>query len=1135
MTARAAANRPDAATERQIHAARPGDHVWVPANAGSGKTRVLTNRVIRLLSEGTPPQNILCLTYTKAAASEMQNRLFTRLGDWAMLPDAELERDLRALGVAAPFDAAGLASARRLFASAIEAPGGLRIQTIHAFCAGLLRRFPLEAGVSPQFAEIEDRAADLLREDIADELARTRTDIVAPMADLVTDEDFRKLTRAITAKAAFARPPDPAALALSLGLPADFDDDLPLRIAWSGSETALAGRIADCFRDQSKSYAEFAATLCGIDHENPSWAGLETLCSLFLYAKDQSSKSRNFPQSGHGKAVAAAAPIAEELHDWMDRVAEARAVQKALDCFRDSLALHRFGHAFHAAYTAAKAARGWLDFDDLITRARALLADPAVAAWVLFKLDGGIDHILVDEAQDTSPDQWEIIARLAEDFATGEGARPEVRRTLFVVGDRKQSIYSFQGADPDAFDRMRQVFASRFEAAQDRLFEVPLEHSFRSSTAILSAVDRTFEGAAADGVGIGISHVAYHGDLPGRVELWPPLDKDEADDAPAHWADPVDRPSPRDPKVRLAEMIADRIRQMIADGERIPVAGHNGAPARSRPVTAGDVLILVRRRSGIFPHLIRACKAAGLDIAGADRLKIGGELAVKDLAALLQFLALPEDDLSLACVLRSPLIGWDEQALFTLAHRRPEGQYLWTALRETRGPDDPARRLLDDLRDRADFLRPFDLIDRVLNRWNGRARLLARLGDEAEDGIDALLSQALAYEETEVPSLTGFLGWLQSEEVEIKRQMDSQGDRLRVMTVHGAKGLEAPIVILPDSEVPRWQVRGRILYAGDGVPVWKPKSDAVPPVVARLSEDILAAERREWRRLLYVAMTRAESRLIVCAAGKTGAPGDSWHSLVADGMTRLATEEIDTPAGPGLAHVHGDIDRLELADRAGTEPVLPQPLPDLGPVPPARRSAPLSPSDLGGAKVLPGEPEAGLDGEAARARGTLLHRLLEHLPAAPPETWADLAERLIAAGADGLPVPDPDGLFAEARGLLRDPGLAHLFAPGTRAEAALSAPVPVLGGQVVYGAIDRLIVAPDRVLAVDYKTNRIVPESPEAVPEGLLRQMGAYAAMLAEVFPDRAVETAILWTRGPRLMPLPAALIAAALGRVTLP
>jgi len=1087
----------DEATRNQIAAADPVANTWLVANAGSGKTRVLTDRVARLLLGGAEPLSILCLTYTKAAAAEMQNRLFKTLGGWAMATDAALRDSLAGLGEDGDLSPARLARARQLFAKAIETPGGIRIQTIHSFCAALLRRFPLEAGVSPGFTEIDDRSALLLREEILEDMALGPN---APALEglLAQGGDLGKLLDEIIAlRADFDSEAD---LRVALSVPDGLDEAALLGRVFIGGEEALIRQILPILAGGGSTDQKARARLADLLPLTPSLAALSVLEDILLTgggAKEPfTAKLGAFPTKALRQALG---PVQDDLERLMLRVEAVRADRIALALLRKTEALHRFARAFLSRYRAAKDRRGWLDFDDLITLATGLLTDPSLSAWVLYRLDGGISHVLVDEAQDTSPAQWRLIQLLTAEFTAGQGIH-EGPRTLFVVGDKKQSIYSFQGADVTAFDMMRDRFRLAFEQAGSALEERPLIHSFRSSPAILRLVDLCFTGERQGAMGGALRHAAFHENLPGRVDFWPPVPAPEAAE-PGEWFRPEDRTGAESAETVLAHQIAAEIRGLIDRGERITDRG------QVRPVHEGDFLILVRRRRGLFQEVIRACKMRGLQIAGADRLTLTEELAVKDILALLNFLNTPEDDLSLAAALRSPLFGLSEDSLFRLAHGRKG--FLWERLRQAEGFDE-TRAMLEDLRDQAEYLRPFELIDRVLTRHDGRRKLLGRLGEEAADGIDELLSQALAYEQVDVPGLTGFLVWMASGEVEAKRQAESEGHRIRVMTVHGAKGLEAPIVILPDTADRRPPQEPPIVVPEDGPPLWLLGKDETVPLAQAATDARKAVREAESLRLLYVAVTRARSWLIVAAAGKAGE--GSWY-----GMLRAAAEGLPLLPGPEgrMRHEVGEW-HPPLAASAAVAEALALPdwaLRDASPAPGARRV--ITPSDLGGAKTLPGEGAGDPD---ALVRGTLLHGFLERFPG------------LDAADRDNLAQAAPE-LAARAAALIADMALAPLFGPDSLAEVGFALD---WNGGLLTGAIDRLVVTPDRVLVVDYKSNVVVPQRPEDVPEGYLRQLGAYAHAAAALYPGRRVEVAILWTESGLLMPLDPEIVRDALARAAM-
>lgn len=1100
-----------AASERQVQAAQPSFSTWLSANAGSGKTRVLTDRVARLLLGGVEPQHILCLTYTKAAATEMQNRLFRRLGDWAMKPDADLRAALTDLGEGDVLDPARLAGARRLFARAIETPGGLRIQTIHSFCASLLRRFPLEAGVSPQFAELDDRSAQLLQNEIVEEMA----EFIAPgrvsrLAQAWTGEEFSTLLRQVVAqRARFARPMKASDARHLFGLEQHQTMTSLIAEVFLGDEDAWMPDIIAAMGRGSTTDVKNAERLRALDLAAPNLTTLSALEAVFLTGSSAklpfSAKIGSLPTKETRKTIAP--DLLERLDTLMGRVEAARAQRCALMAMDRTLTLHRFAEVFLPLYEERKAARGWLDFDDLISRASSLLTDAGVAAWVLFRLDGGIDHILVDEAQDTSPEQWKVIESLTAEFTAGSGAR-EVERTLFIVGDKKQSIYSFQGADVAAFDEKLKVFEKRFEVVGRSFQSLELEHSFRSSPAILRVVDDTFGDRFPTALGGRSSHIAQWSFMPGRVDLWPliePVDGKDEDD----WRNPVDQITPEHHTARLAGRIAGEVDALIRKGTAI-----TDSRGKTRPIHAGDVLILVQKRSVLFSEIIRACKAKGLPIAGADRLKLGGELAVKDICALLSFLATPEDDLALATVLRSPICGWTEIELHRLA--QPRKGWLWEEMRGRAEEFPKTFELLKDLRDQADFLRPYDLIERLLIRHDGRRRLVQRLGVEAEEGIDELLSQALAYERSDIPSLTGFLVWLATDDVEVKRQTESEGRRIRVMTVHGAKGLEAPIVILPDTCDTRDRDRDEVVEV-DGAAVWRVSVDESPPALSIARAQRKAREAEERLRLLYVAMTRAQSWLIVCGAGEAKQE-QAWYRLIEQGMHAAGTQPL---TDGGLRHSFGIWpDPVEPAFEADEMAELPRWASEAAATP-VRPEQPITPSALGGAKAL---AEDEMDEENAKERGTALHLLLEHLPIAASVERETIAERLVPDAAMRAELlPEVTRVLEVHSGLFALPAL-------TEVEICAK-----LSGRAMRGTVDRLILMSDRILAIDYKSNRVIPARAEDTPEGLLRQMGAYAQALQQVYPDRLVETAILWTREALLMPLSRDIVSAALLRTTIP
>ncbi|NQW09722.1 MAG: double-strand break repair helicase AddA [Alphaproteobacteria bacterium] len=1151
----------DEASLRQREAADPAASVWVAASAGSGKTKVLTDRLLNLLLAGSRPERLLCLTFTKAAAAEMATRLSEKLSSWTVMPEEGLLAELRALGDREPSQDR-LLKARRLFAEVLDAPGGLKIQTIHAFAQSLLGRFPLEAGVPPNFHLADERAAEVLLAEaerrVLDAAGAGLDPVVTAALSLVTarvdQTRFRELLRAVLSRRArlaalFAESGgvDAAVGRVYAALGADrsaTDADL---LAVAGGETAF-DRAA--LRHMAEALSRGAKTDQGRSGIMLDWLSapdsegraLHWEAYRGVYLTAEGGVRKTLASKGareHNPAIDAL--MAREA----ERVWQVEEARRAAATAERTGALLVLAAAVIEAYENEKVHRAALDYDDLVRRARDLLDRPGVAAWVLFKLDGGLDHILIDEAQDTSPAQWEIVRALAEEFFAGFGARaardPGITRTIFAVGDVKQSIYSFQGADPAGFTTARDHFAERVLAAEQRFQRIPLQVSFRSTGAVLAAVDAVFAQAEArDGVAeddFPIEHRAFRDGQAGRVEVWPTLVPADAEDGTL-WSPPLQRVDGDEPRRRLAQLLAERIQRWILDKDRLP--------ARNRPIRAGDVMILVQRRGAFVGEVVAALKTCGVPVAGVDRMALTEPMAVRDLIALGQAILLPNDDLTLATVLKSPLIGLSEEDLYDLCHDRREPR-VWHELRRRAGETGPLanadRRFLEWV-GLADRLPPHEFYQRVLAR-GGRERLVARLGPEAEDAIDEFLAQTLAYERDHAPSLQGFLHWLAASAFVVKRELEGGSvDQVRVMTVHGAKGLQAPIVILPDTlRVPRLQ--DQVLWhrdaAGIEVPLWTGADAGADRVSAAARAVAKARQLEEYRRLLYVAMTRAEDRLIVCGwDGRRAATVGNWYGLIRDGLAGLATPM----AIPGLT-TGGDAHGLVFESRQTATPPSAEAAGasgDLDPLPewalrPPREAEPRPPSPLAPTPPTGEEPavRSPLDADDGRRfkRGSLLHRLLQMLPELPAERRAEAGRRFLARPIHAVGAADAEEWLAEALAVLDDPAFAPMFAAGSRAEVPIVGVVSGPDGpEVVSRRIDRMAVTDEAVLVVDFKTNRPPPRSIDAVPDIYLRQMATYRTLLAGLYPDRPVRAALLWTDGPRLMALPEDVLVARGGQI---
>ena len=1112
----------------QADAADPRACVWVSANAGTGKTHVLTMRVLRLMLGGTAPSRILCLTYTKAAAAEMSKRVFDELASWVMLAPPDLAAALQKLTGQKP-SPAEIALARTLFTAAIETPGGLKVQTIHAFCERLLQRFPLEAGVTPGFAILEDEMARKLKREAIDVMLTRATardagggnrTATAAMSDALktaiayaADDRFDEilgeaLRHRAWLDAAVRLPADTAKGASGLeAVQALFNAHFGVRA--KATPEAIANELAKLLPDATlKRVRDVLAgglkTDVGLaeklDEALTATTPIERAGAVhgFLTKSDGTAREKFFTKD----LARDHADLDEALRRVQDRALALCNELRAAEAITATMALHRLADAVMQNYQTAKARRAGLDFDDLIAHTTRLLASGTSPEWVLYKLDNGLDHILVDESQDTSPDQWKVVEALAKEFFSGRGAGDTVR-TIFAVGDEKQSIYSFQGAAPEMFSDMGAGFETMAGKAGVLWRQIPLNVSFRSVAPVLGAVDLVFANpdatpGLASSAGL-IEHIAKRQGSAGLVELWPAETYDAPPETDA-WS-PLDETAASAPAVRLAAKIAAQIKTWLTTGERLP--------SENRAIGAGDILILVRKRNPFAGPMVAALKAAGIAVAGADRIRLSEQIAVEDLLSLGDLLTLPEDDLALAEVLKSPLFGLNDDDLLRLAWQR-KGT-LWQSLLKQAGAVPrfaPAAGLLKKWRKAADFIPPFEFFAGVLDGDGMRKKLVARLGPDAADPIDEFLNLALTYDDGAPPSLSRFLAWVREGNREIKRDMEHGRNEVRVMTVHGAKGLEAPIVFLPDtcSAGSASRQGGKPLLLDDmvrpqGAPppfFWPVKGTSKLDAVAAAKDALEASDAEERDRLLYVAMTRARDRLYIAGfEGKNGRARGCWYDLIAaalapvlktcngtDGASvlRLESPQDADPETPkaALAVLQSAMPPPSWANRpAPREPQLAVPLapsrlapyesdeageplsveppqdrfsepPGVPPmqsaVPPVQDGVPpiqsrVPPIQVGASASKGSKTAAGYDG-ARFLRGTLTHALLQHLPTLEAARWARAAEAFVAARGSALSNKARKSICSETLAILTDPRFAALFGPMSQAEVPIVAEIP---------------------------------------------------------------------------------------------
>jgi ATP-dependent helicase/nuclease subunit A len=1113
----------------QLRASRPEAHVWLSASAGTGKTQVLAARVFRLLLRGVEPAAILCLTFTKAGAAEMAARVNRQLAAWVRMADTDLGADLIALGER-PTPAL-VARARTLFAKVLDAPGGgLRIQTIHGFCQSLLAAFPIEAGLVPGFRPIEPREEALLRRQALSDLLvdAEREGRHAPVEtigrlSLRLGEQGAEQFLAECSRAGAALEALPAGIApfirRALDVPAGNIEEA-VAAGCAAMDADAIERIGAANRAwgtaTGSAFADTIARWLAAD-AGGQVAMLPELVNVVRTGKGDPRKASAKLVAADPDYEAMAAQLGEdgaELLSLRVRAAYADLLGAALEVGRD----------YARGYEAAKRRAGAVDFDDLIGAAVALLQQEGIGEWIRYKLDQITEHVLVDEAQDTNVAQWTIIRALVDEYFVGRGVYAPSVRTLFTVGDLKQAIFGFQGTDPLFFQAAERYFAEKAEevAGDDLMPEderglpfdrLSLTDSFRSTAPVLEFVDAAIEtvGAAGLGAADAIPPHASRVAGPGEVALWPVIaaGASEAEDAGEEgWIDDAVRDN--------AARIAKTVRRWLDDGLMLESKG--------RALRPEDVMILVKRRGELAQLLVARLYAEGVPVAGVDRLRLSAPLAVQDLLAAVRFVLQPEDDLSLASLLVSPLIGWTQDEL--MARAAPRRGALWPHLRRTCAAELLAP--IEALLAQADFDTPYRFLEMILSGpMDGRRRLLARLGEEARDPIEELLNAALDFETNATPSLQRFLDWFERDEVEIVRDAAAPLDAVRVMTAHGSKGLQAPVVILADATSdPDAAPRSTLSWTPDGMnralPVFRPrKAERAGAIDAALS-DVERREREEHWRLFYVAATRAEEKLAIAgslSAKWNGTPPEaSWYAAAARTLDALGVAPAEEGADAPPRVFRGAVPAAAVPVRAAREAAVPAggDLPEW-----TRRMAPreqlpprpLSPSAVGDDEVADPPPTPAM--RAAAERGRLMHALFERLPALPAGQRAAAADAWLAARG----VVDRAAIVAPVLAVMEDAAFADLFAPDVLVEAPISAMLP--SGRVIAGTIDRLLVADGLVRVIDYKTGRRVPADAAGVPDYHVRQMAAYHAALEVIFPGHVIEAALLYTAGPGLVTLP--------------
>ena len=858
-------NKKEVFSINQDIASNPSENIWVQANAGTGKTTVLIRRLLRILfrnsynkTDKTP--GILCLTYTNAAAGEMRNRILDSLRKWAMSDDDKLIELLDGISEKTPANAEDLAFARRVFYMYIDNPDMLKIKTIHSFCEEILRRFPIEAGISPAWSLVSGAAQSVLLQDAFNKMINNSLKNVGNIQNTmdaffkiidIKSEHFLADLNAMLLKhyKSFFQVDnvdkyreyfiDKTKHILNLDKPVktDFDMDNMIEIIEYIHGT-VQGR---------KTPPQYLTNIINITAQYiNNTVNFEKYKDLYLTAKND---------------VRTLVSKDSVLLKEAERVYNIQQYLMNKNVFENTLALFDLSLDFANTYKEIKQERNLLDFEDLILYTQKLFEKPDIMGWVLSQLDVSLSHILVDEAQDTSPQQWNIMKMLAGDFFT-DGNDAD-NRSLFVVGDTKQSIYGFQNADPVAFAKSREQIAEQIKQNYRTIKEVALDQSFRSVEPVLKTVDYFFSDTSvvAETGFYNNRHACYRkGDI-GFVELHNLLKYEDV----AH-------------KTKLyVRDIADKIESLIRDEKYSP----------------SDIMVLLQKRGSFANPLMVELKRRGIDVAGSDRVKLPLFPAIKDLLHLIRFCIDNKNDYSLCCVLKSPIYRLKERDILKLCDSKnvSENRCVFDCLYELY-PD--VYNDLIDIIEKSKTLAPYSFFSFVLNKNNNRQKIISGLGKHVIDPIEEFMSMCLAYERTQSGTLYHFIKWFITGDSEIKRDMDESAG-VRIMTVHGSKGLASPVVFLIDTVYfPQIESVLNLNHLHNNsnydLWLWKTHNTEITQAIAEKNKSDAVAE---YYRLLYVAMTRTRDRLYIYGCDSANINEMSWHSQLWSVLSNIDDAKID--------------------------------------------------------------------------------------------------------------------------------------------------------------------------------------------------------------------------------------------------
>ena len=1066
----------------QAQASNPAYNVWVSASAGSGKTKVLTDRILRLLLSGIAPRKILGITFTKNAAAGMQQRIDDILSFWGYgdhkLVANDLESRLKLWSMAC--DHKKIIEIQALARSLLAGSDKVRIQTIHSFCQSLLKAFPLEAKVDHNFTVIDERQQqDLVKQAITDVITKKQFELTV-ISQFMDEESFLSAIDDFLQEA-----PNPDETQVKTKLQQIYgiiDDSVSLeQLAaefYDGTKQLDLKQLRQILIHGSKTEQKQGEHLTNWLQLPNKQEQLDMYLRVFLTQKGElrqkvitSKTSKQYPD------------MAQIMIEEQTRVHTFAQTRKALQAFMLNFNIYKIGTGIAEQFKFLKQQRAFLDYDDLIAKCADLLVNNSAAAWVMYKLDGGIDHILVDESQDTSPLQWRVITALINEFITSDK-----HKTFFIVGDEKQSIYSFQGASMECFHDSYKSLQQLCQNHKKTFKHIELNISFRSTPAVLKAVDHTFN--SISWLDEPIKHLAARNHDYGRVELWDLVksqDQQSESNSESNAAHILAFNSDfkgLSAQVIEAKRIADQIKHML-DHKII-------LPSKKHPITPGDIMILVQRRGNLMDKIIKYLQKAQIPVAGQDRILLTNNIAIQDLMALARFLCLPLDDFSLACALKSPLFNLNDDDLFDLTHKSTVS--LWQSLQNNSKYTHICEQLKKWL-NLVDYSRSYEIFSTILAQHS--KSFTQTMGETIIEILDEFLRLVLESERYTSPNLESFIAWFEHYDNEVVR-VTEKSTKVQIMTVHGAKGLQAPIVFLPDT-TNVCSLKAKMWWE-TGIPLLNVNNNECPESLIPYKKTALQKLYREYLRLLYVAMTRAEDILIISGQeGRQSSQLQSWSQIINSSMEQYANRVLIKE----MSHEVWRFSRNEELDLQVLEATINEPESKLEipkwlnvNVAPEYSIDIITPSTM-----IDKSPKTKANApNLAPFKGEIMHKLLEILPHYDRAQWPIIGQHIGKSYTQDSTI-DINQFIAQANKIITQ--FPDIFSKG-QAEVAVAAQLLFNGKQCqVQGRVDRVIIEGNIVKIIDFKTGE-----PKSI---YTKQLELYRKVFAQTHPQYEIKSYLLW------------------------